>query len=65
MQQSFYTRQVLKSGRNFEFHVLHRGNIFLIFYMEWNLADGNEENIALNSRYEKSGKNLLWRFSEK
>lgn len=24
-----------------------------------------EENIALNSRYEKSGKNLLWRFSEK
>ena len=24
-----------------------------------------EENIALNSRYEKSGKNLLWRFYEK
>lgn len=22
---------------------LHRGNIFLIFYMEWNLADGTKK----------------------
>ena len=40
----FYTRQVLKKWKNFGVpRFLHRGNIFLIFYMEWNLADGTKK----------------------
>ena len=57
--------QVLKKWKNFGVpRFLHRKYLLDILYgMEFSRR--YEENIALNSRYEKSGKNLLWRKKKK